>query len=170
MTSQTLVGNTLPNGQIIHQPPALHTPPVQDIEGSALEAASKTTVESNAKLAEAVKSMGAGQKGASRRRKTRKVKRGGANLNAHIPDLPEAGTIRGVSHAQNHLDAVNNLNQIKYDAVGDKDIHAQPIQLGGKGKKRSRKAKKHGRSRNRTHRGRNSKSTHRRRGRRGSMV
>lgn len=161
---------TLPNGQIIHQPPGLYTPPVQDLEGSALEAASKTTLESNAKLAEAAKSLGAGQKGSSRRRRTRKAKRGGANLNAKIPDLPEAGTIRGVSHSQNHLNAVNNLNQIKYDAIGDKDIHAQPIQLGGKGKKRSRKAKKHGRSRNRTHRGRHSKSTHRRRGRRGSMV
>lgn len=161
---------TLPNGQIIHQPPALHTPPIQDLEGSALEAASRTTIESNTKLAEAARSLGAGQKGASRKRKTRKAKRGGANLNAKIPDLPEAGTIRGVSHAQNHLDGVNNLNQLRYDAIGDKDIHAQPIQLGGKGKKRSRKAKKHGRSRNRTHRGRNSKSTHRRRGRRSTMV
>lgn len=170
MTSQTLAGNTLPNGQIVHQPPGLYSPPVQDLEGSALEAASKTTIDSNAKLAEAARSLGAGQKGARRRKTKRRVRKGGANLNAKIPDLPEAGTIRGVSHAQNHLDAVNNLNQLKYDSVGDADIHAQPIQLGGKGKKRSRKAKKHGRRSNRTHRGRNSKSSHRRRRGGSSMV
>ncbi len=161
---------TLPSGQIIPQAPALHTPPVQDLEGSALEAASAKTLASNAKLAETAKAMGAGQKGSGRRRKHR---RGGAeNLNAHPPNLPEAGTIRGVSAMNNHLANVNNLNQIRADASGDKFLHAQPYDptptKGGRRTKRHRKAK-NGRSHKRTHRRGNRKSTHRSR-RRSSTV
>jgi len=154
---------TLASGQIIPAAPALHTPPVQDLEGSALEAASKTTLDSNAKLAETAKAMGAGQKGSSRRK--RSLKRGGADsLNAHIPSVPEAGTIRGVSHAQNHLTNVNNLNQIRADSSGDKLMNAQPYDptptKGGRRTKRHRKAK-NGRRNNRTHRRGNRKSTSR---------
>uniref|UniRef100_A0A6C0ENJ0 Uncharacterized protein n=1 Tax=viral metagenome TaxID=1070528 RepID=A0A6C0ENJ0_9ZZZZ len=154
---------TLASGQIIPQAPALHTPPVQDLEGSALEAASKNTLASNAKLAETAKAMGAGQKGSSRRKK-RTARRGGADsLNAHIPSIPEAGTIRGVSHAQNHLTNVNNINQIRADASGDKLMNAQPYDptpTGGRRTKRHRKAK-NGRRNNRTHRRGNRKSTSR---------
>ena len=151
---------TLASGQIIPAAPALHTPPIQDLQGSALEAASKTTLDSNAKLAETAKAMGAGQKGSSRRK--RSLRRGGADsLNAHIPSVPEAGTIRGVSHAQNHLTNVNNLNQIRADASGDKLMNAQPYDpttTGGRRTKRHRKAK-NGRRNNRTHRRGNRKST-----------
>jgi hypothetical protein len=162
---------TLPSGQIIPQAPALHTPPVQDLEGSALEAASAKTLSSNAKLAETAKAMGAGQKGSGRRRKYR---RGGAeNLNAHPPNLPEAGTIRGVSAMNNHLANVNNLNQIRADASGDKFLHAQPYDptptKGGRRTKRHRKAK-NGRSHKRTYRRRNRKSTHRSRRRSSSVL
>lgn len=150
---------TLASGQIIPQAPALHKPAIQDLEGSALEAASRNTIDSNAKLAETAKAMGAGQKGSGRRRM-----RGGAdNLNAHIPSIPEAGTIRGVSHAQNHLTNVNNLNQLRADASGDKLMNAQPYDpttTGGRRTKRHRKAK-NGRRNNRTHRRRNRKSTSR---------
>lgn len=170
MSSQTLA-----NGQIIPAPAPMHTPPVQDLEGSALEAASAKTLASNAKLAETARAMGAGQKGSARRRK-RTVRRGGAEdtLNAKIPTIPEAGTIRGVSHAQNHLDNVNNLNQIRMDAIGDKLSNApaydpHPVG-GGRRTKRHRKAKKHGRSNNRTHRRRNSKSAHRGGRRRRSLL
>jgi hypothetical protein len=151
---------TLASGQIIPAAPALHTPPIQDLQGSPLEAASNVTIESNAKLAETAKAMGAGQKGSGRRRKMR----GGDNLNAHIPSVPEAGTIRGVSHAQNHLTNVNNLNQIRADASGDKLMNAQPYDptptKGGRRTKRHRKAK-NGRRNNRTHRRGNRKSTSR---------
>jgi hypothetical protein len=162
---------TLPSGQIIPQAPALHTPPVQDLEGSALEAASAKTLSSNAKLAETAKAMGAGQKGSGRRRKYR---RGGAeNLNAHPPNLPEAGTIRGVSAMNNHLANVNNLNQIRADASGDKFLHAQPYDptptKGGRRTQRHRKAK-NGRSHKRTYRRRNRKSTHRSRRRSSSVL
>jgi hypothetical protein len=150
---------TLASGQIIPAAPALHTPPVQDLQGSPLEAASKTTLDSNAKLAETAKAMGAGQKGSGRRKM-----RGGENLNAHIPSVPEAGTIRGVSHAQNHLTNVNNLNQIRASASGDKLMNAQPYDptptKGGRRTKRHRKAK-NGRRNNRTHRRGNRKSTSR---------
>ena len=151
---------TLASGQIIPQAPALHTPPVQDIQGSPLEAASKNTLDANAKLAETAKAMGAGQKGSGRRR----MHGGADNLNAHIPSVPEAGTIRGVSHANVHVAGVNNLNQIRANAVGDKLMNVQPYDptptKGGRRTKRHRKAK-NGRRNNRTHRRGNRKSTSR---------
>ena len=160
---------TLPNGQIIPVQPAMRLPTVQHLEGSALEAASQKTLASNAALAATAKSMGAGQKGSSRRRR----KGGAQNLNATIPSLPEAGTIHGTSHAQNHLTNVNNLNQIIADKSGDSLINAQPYDptptKGGRRTKRHRKAK-NGRSNKRTHRGRNRKSTTRRRRGRGSVL
>jgi hypothetical protein len=151
---------TLPSGQILPQAPQLHIPSVQRLQGSPLEAASARTLESNARLAETAKSMGAGQKGARRKKK------GGAppvNMNAQIPSLPEAGTISGVSHAQNHLRNVDNLNQLRADASGDKLMNAQPYDphvKGGRRTKRHRKAK-NGRSSNRTHRRGHRRSTHR---------
>jgi hypothetical protein len=152
---------TLPSGQILPQAPALHIPSVQNLQGSPLEAASAKTLESNAKLAEAARSMGAGQKGSARRRK--KMKGGLVNLNAQIPSLPEAGTIPGVSHAQNHMRNVDNLNQLRADASGDKLMNAQPYDphvKGGRRTKRHRKAK-NGRRSNRTHRRGHRRSTHR---------
>jgi hypothetical protein len=151
---------TLPSGQIIPVQPAMRLPTVQHLEGSALEAASQKTLASNAALAATAKSMGAGQKGSGRRRR----KGGAQNLNATIPSLPEAGTIHGTSHAQNHLTNVNNLNQIIADKSGDGLINAQPYDptptKGGRRTKRHRKAK-NGRSNKRTHRRGNRKSSHR---------
>lgn len=162
---------TLASGQIIPSELKFEQPPVQNIEGSALEAASKTTLDANAKLAATAKAMGAGQKGAARK----KTRYGGAdNLNAHQPMLPEAGTIKGVSSMGVHLQNINNQRQISTDAVGDKLLNAQPYDptptKGGRRTKRNRKAK-NGRRNNRTHRrgrrksssrgGRSSRSVHR---------
>lgn len=162
---------TLASGQIIPGELKFQPPPVQNIEGSALEAASKTTLDANAKLAATAKAMGAGQKGAGRR----KIRRGGAdNLNARPPMLPEAGSIKGVSAMGVHLQNINNQRQISTDAVGDKLMNAQPYDptptKGGRRTKRNRKAK-NGRRNNRTHRrghrksssrgGRSSRSVHR---------
>jgi len=146
---------TLANGQIIPSAPAMYSPPLQSLNGSALDVASSNTINSFRSQAEAARALGAGQKGASRRKK-----RGGFSLNARIPDLPEAGTIAGVSHSQNHLDAVNHLNQIRADKIGDSLINATPIKLGGK---------KHGRSRKRSHRRGRRRVTRRRRGSRRSV-
>jgi hypothetical protein len=171
---------TLANGQIIPARPPLHTPPLQHLEGSALDVASSKTIATQQLQAAASKSLGAGQKGSSRTKRHRK--RGGAtNMNAQIPDLPEGGTIKGVSHTQNHLDGVNNLNQIRADKVGDALINAQPIQLGGllmkkapgvyvlHNTKRKRKTKKHGRRSHRTHRRKHNSSSRRSRRRGRSM-
>jgi len=152
---------TAANGQIIATGgPPLANGYVQKIEGSPLDAAAAKTLATQASQVAASKSLGVGQKGSSRRRRHR----GGAvNLNASIPSIPEAGTIKGVSHETNHLNAVNNLNQLRADKIYDGLINAQPIKLTGGTKKRSRKTK-HGRRRNRTHRGkRNKHSSHRRR-------
>ena len=135
------------NGQIIvNSGPPLHTGFTQQITGTPIDAAANKTLAAHAQQVATAKAMGAGQKGASRRRKRM---RGGVNLNASIPSVPEAGTIPGVSHAQNHLDAVNNLNQIRADKVYDGLHNATPRTVGGK---RSRKVKKNGRSHKRTHR------------------
>ena len=155
---------TLASGQVIPGEPPMHIPGQQSITGSALEAASAKTLASNAALAATAKSMGAGQKGSGRRKK----RKGGAapNLNAHLPIIPEAGTIKGVSGAGVHLANVNNLNAIRFGAVGDKLLNAQPYDptptKGGRRTKRHRKAK-NGRDHKRTHRRGSRKSTHRRR-------
>ena len=152
----------LPNSPAAVTPPAMHIPPTQAIQGSALEAASTKTLASNASLADTARNMGAGQKGSGRRKM-----RGGAtpNLNAHLPVLPEGGTIKGVSAANNHLANVNNLNQLKTGAMYDKQMNAAPYdpQGGGRRTKKHRKAR-NGSSHNRRHRRRSTKShsTHRR--------
>jgi hypothetical protein len=139
----------------------MYIPGVQNIEGGALEAASAKTLAANAQMAQAAKSLGVGQKGAGRRK--RKMRGGAApNLNAHAPVIPEAGTVPGVSAMGNHLKNVDNLNQLRASAVGDKLGGLQPYSVGGGSRrtKRYRKAK-NGRSRKRTHRRGNSRSTHR---------
>jgi hypothetical protein len=152
---------TLPSGQIIPQEMKFQPPQVQSISGSTLEAASNSTIESNARLAETAKAMGAGQRGARRK----KIKRGGAdNLNVHPPIIPEAGTIKGVSALGVHMQNINNQRQISTDAVGDKLMNAQPYDPtptnGGRRTKRNRKAK-NGRRNNRTYRRGHRKSSSR---------
>lgn len=143
----TSLPNTVtPSGQIIiNSGPPLHTGFTQNITGTPIDAAASKTLAAHAQQVATAKAMGAGQKGSSRKRRMR----GGVNLNASIPSLPEAGTIPGVSHAQNHLDAVNNLNDIRAAKVYDGLHNATPRAVGGK---RSRKVKKHGRSNKRTNR------------------
>ena len=160
---------TTSSGQVLLDAPAMYIPGVQNIQGSALEAASTKTLASNAALAETAKHMGAGQKGAGRKKR----KGGAQNLNAHLPILPEAGTIGGVSSANNHLANVNNLNQIKAGAMYDGLHGASPYDptptKGGRRTKRKRKAK-NGRSNKRTHRRGNRKSSSNRRRSRRSIF
>ena len=175
----TSLPNTVgPTGQIIiNQGPPLHTGFVQNMQGSPIEAAAAKTMAAQQSQAAAAKALGAGQKGSSRRRRRQ---RGGVNLNASIPSVPEAGTIKGVSHAQNHINAVNNLNQLKHDQVYDGLINATPMKIGGfrfrdaeglypgsgthEDTKHHRKTKKkHGSRHKRTHRRISRKSTSRRR-------
>jgi hypothetical protein len=150
----------------------MHIPAVQNIQGSPLMAASATTIASNARLAETAAKLGAGQKGSGRRKKIR----GGAplNLNAHLPNLPEAGTISGVSAAGNHLKNVDNLNQIRAGAMYDKLGNAQPYDPAPTPTKGGRRTKRHrktnGRRSNRTHRRRNRKSSNHSRRSRSSLL
>ena len=163
---------TGPNGQMIASSgPAMYIPASQQIEGSAIDAATAKTMTAHAQQVAAAKALGAGQKGASRKKRRQ---RGGVNLNAHIPNIPTANSIPGVSMENNHLNAVNNLNQIRHDQVYDSLINATPIKMGGlrlrddeaayggKRRKHTRKAK-NGRRHNRTHRRGNRKSSTRRR-------
>jgi hypothetical protein len=118
-----------------------------------IDAASAKTLAAQQTQASAARALGVGQRAGSRRAGSRRKskRRGGAvNLNAQVPYIPEAGSIRGVSHETNHLTAVNNLNQIRADAVYDSQINAAPLQVAGRARKTRRKA--NGRSHNRTHR------------------
>ena len=179
----TSLPNTVgPNGQIIvNSGPPLHTGFIQHIQGSPLEAAAAKTLAAQQAQIAAAKSLGAGQKGSSRRRKMK----GGVNLTANIPSIPEAGTIPGVSHAQNHINAINNLNQLRHDQVYDGLGNATPIKLGGfrmrdaeelypgsgtqeDTKHRRKTKKKHGSRHKRTHRRISRKSSSRRSRRRRS--
>jgi hypothetical protein len=171
----TSLPNTVgPNGQIIiTSGPPLHTGFIQHMQGGPIDAAAAKTLAAQQSQVAAAKSLGAGQKGSSRRR--RKI-RGGVNLNANIPSLPEAHSIPGVSHAQNHINAINNLNQIRHDQVYDGLINATPMKMGGfrlrdaeelypgsgtqeDTKHRRRTKKKHGSRHKRTHRRVSRKST-----------
>ena len=157
---------TGPNGQMLASSgPALFLPSAQNIQGSAIDAAASKSMSAQAQQVAASKALGVGQKGSSRRRRHR----GGVNLNAHIPNIPTANSIPGVSMENNHLSSVNNLNQIRHDQVYDSLINATPIKMGGlrlrddefayggKRRKHTRKAK-NGRRNNRTHRRGNRKS------------
>lgn len=185
----TLPNTVSSNGQIIiTQGPTPHTGFTQNINGSPLEAAAAKTLAAQQSAAAAAKTLGAGQKGAGKRRKSKKRKGGATpNMSVKVPALPEAGTIPGVSHEQNHINAINNLNQLRASAAYDSLINANPIKLGGfvlrdaesmypgsgsqedtKGRRKTKK--KHGRRHKRTHRRGSRKSSHRRRGSRRRMV
>jgi hypothetical protein len=152
---------TLPNGQYIPSTPLLYTPPHSNITGSPIEAASTRTIAAQTSQAATARLLGVGQKGSGRR------KRGGSqNLNVVPPNLPEAGTIKGVSAIGNHMQAVNTLNQIRASGMFDGTTKMAPIQVAGTKRKRRTNGRRH----YRTHRRRNHKSTHRRRRSRRSVV
>jgi hypothetical protein len=186
----TTLPNTVgPSGQIlITQGPAMYQDVPQKMEGGPIEAAANKTIASQATQVEATKALGAGQKGSSRRKhkskknkkrsKKRRLRGGASTLNAIIPQIPTANSIPGVSNTQLHLNAVNNLNQIRTDASYDNLINAQPRQIAGlrfrdaeelypgSGTHEDTKGgrKTNGRRHNRTHRRGNRKSSTRRRG------
>jgi hypothetical protein len=166
---------------LITQGPALHTGFIQRLSGSPIDAATSKTLSTIATQASASRAMGVGQKGArrsvSRRRRSRsrfgtrrrsqmhlrrRSRQGGAvNLHANIPQIPEAGTISGVSVSQNHLNNVNTLNQIRADKVYDSLINSPAIQRAGRREQMCGSG--NGRSRKRTHRRKHRKSASTRR-------
>lgn len=160
---------------LITQGPALHTGFIQRLSGSPIDAATSKTLSTISTQATASRAMGVGQKGARRRRSRSSShmhlrrrrsrvsrRRGGAvNLHANIPQIPEAGTIAGVSVSQNHLNNVNTLNQIRADKVYDSLINSPAIQRAGRREQMCGSG--NGRSRKRTHRRKHRKSASTRR-------
>ena len=147
---------TLPNGQIIPAQVPAHTEQhVQNMTGSAVDAASQKNLASVAAQAAQVKHLGAGQKG-------------GSNV---VPfNLPEANSIKGISHAGIHEAAGNLHAQLKANAAGDSLANANPIQLGGMQKfsdgvyrMKMSKTKRNGRSHKRSNRRKRRRTTRRRR-------
>jgi hypothetical protein len=158
------------NGQITFKSgPPLHTGFIQNITGSPLDAATAKTLSGISTQAVTSRNLGVGQRAGGTSAKLHRFrKRGGAlfntaSLNAKIPSLPEAHSIKGVSSSTNHINGVNTLNQIRADKVYDSLIDATPTQMGsaragfrirdeeemyGSGKR----LRENGRSRKRTHR------------------
>jgi hypothetical protein len=178
---------TAANGQVILTSGApLHIPAAQNIQGGLIEAASAKTIASQAAAADHYKNLGAGQKGAGRRRsrkhkgkrKSRKVRRGGAQSLNMVPlGLPTANSVPGVNADDVLKGSVDLKNQIAADKSYDHLRGATPIKLGGfrfrdaeelypgSGSQEDTKGRskvKHGRRSKRTHRRRHRKSSHRR--------
>lgn len=178
---------TAANGQVILTSGApLHIPAAQNIQGGLIEAASAKTIASQAAAADHYKNLGGGQKGAGRRRsrkhkgkrKSRKVRRGGAQSLNMVPlGLPTANSVPGVNADDVLKGTVDLKNQIAADKSYDHLRGATPIKLGGfrfrdaeelypgSGSQEDTKGRskvKHGRRSKRTHRRRHRKSSHRR--------
>lgn len=150
-----MVGTTLPSGQIIQPEITMYTPATQNVPGGPLNAAADVTITQRAHQIDTAQKMGAGQKGGSKR----KVRRGGATLNAPSSLLPSAGSIPGVDPTNSHIKAVDTLNAIRAGATGDKLANAAPYFPAKTGGKRTKRRAKHGRRNYRTHRRGNHKST-----------
>jgi hypothetical protein len=145
-----MAGKTLPSGQIIPDQPALITAKPQNVTGGILNAAAGKTIDANIKQAEVAAKMGVGQKGAGKRRRS---KRGGAqSLNAPSSLLPSAGSIPGVDPTDTHTALIDHLNQLKASSVGDKLAGASPYYPAKSGGKRTKRKSKHGRRHTRSNR------------------
>ena len=182
---------TAANGQVILTSGApLVIPQTQNVQGGLIEAASAKSLASQAAAATHYQNMGAGQKGAGRRRsrkakhkgkrKSRKAKRGGAQSLNMVPlGLPTANSVPGVNHDDVFKGSVDLKNQIAADKSYDHLRGATPIKIGGfrfrdaeelypgSGSQEDTKGRskvKHGRHSKRTHRrGHSKRSTHTRR-------
>ena len=143
----------------------------QNLAGGLVNgAAAKTAASIAAQSAHAVKA-GVTMRGSGRKR------RGGGTA-IYVPDVPEGGTIPGVSFSNNHANLLGGLNQLRTSAVYDHLAGTQPYKVGSgrripgrdseefiaAGRKRSRKTKKNGRRHRRSSMGKRGKRT--RRGRR----
>jgi len=182
---------TAANGQVILTSGApLVIPQTQNVQGGLIEAASAKSLASQAAAATHYQNMGAGQKGAGRRRsrkakhkgkrKSRKAKRGGAQSLNMVPlGLPTANSVPGVNADDVFKGSVDLKNQIAADKLYDHLRGATPIKIGGfrfrdaeelypgSGSQEDTKGRskvKHGRHSKRTHRrGHSKRSTHTRR-------
>lgn len=180
---------TTGSGQILMLPgdtPAPQPAPSQNITGSVAQVAAAKTANDQAAHAAAFKNLGAGQKGASRKRKGRGRMRGGNTQFVKPSTLPSAGSIPGVTPTNVSRDLSNTAAQLKADAAYDGLANKNPYLVGGfllrgseemypasgtqEDTKRTRKTKKkHGRRHKRTHR-RNRSRTHPVRRRRSRRV
>lgn len=140
------------SGQIVATGlPLQNTGHVQNLEGGLINhAVAKTAASIHAQAAHA-KAGGVTMRGSGR-------KRGGAD--AHVPIVPEGGTIPGVSFAGNHANLLNIHNQLNSGKVYDGLTNTQPYKVSG-GKRRS-KTKRHGRIRHNRHSHRNNRKRTRR--------
>ncbi len=120
----------------------------QNITGGLHNHAVQKTLESTKEQALHAKESGAGMRGGSKKTKKRRRRIKGGSA-AHIPSVPEGGTIPGVSFGGNHMNLLNTLNQSKANQTYDGQINAQPYKVGGSRRKTRRKTKKNVRRRRR---------------------
>jgi len=102
---------------------------VQNIQGGLLNhAAAKTASSIKEQAGQAVKG-GVTMRGSGR-------KRGGGQV-INVPEVPQGGTIKGVSYAGNHAKLIGGLNQLRAGATYDNLAGTQPYKLAG-GRRRTR--------------------------------
>jgi hypothetical protein len=109
---------------------AQHAGHVQNMEGGLLNHSVNKTMTRMAAQASHAKAAGVTQKGGS----------------ISVPQVPQGGTIPGVSFEGNHKTLVDNLNQMNADKTYDHLAGTQPYKIGGR--KRRRKTNGRRKSRN----------------------
>jgi len=133
---------------------------VQNLQGGLLNHAAARTAATIKEQAAHAQKAGVTMRGSGR-------KRGGGQI-ISVPEVPQGGTIPGVSYAANHAKLIGGLNQLRASATYDGLANAQPYKIGGRSRrrripnarervdesdvvvtagKRRRKTKRHGRSR-----------------------
>ena len=112
------------NGRVVVSGlPKQHDGHEQNIQGGPIAHAAARTAGSIAEQAAEAQASGATQRGSGRRR-------GGGVID--VPQVAEAGTIPGVSYANNQAALIGGLNQLKADAVYDNLGGTTPYKVGGR--------------------------------------
>jgi len=103
---------------------------IQNIKGGLLNHAAEVTASTiKTQAAHAVKG-GVTMRGSGR-------KHGGGQA-INVPEVPQGGTIKGISYAGNHAKLIGGLNQLRTGATYDSLAGTQPYKLAG-GRRRTRR-------------------------------
>ena len=154
---------------LVTEAPQVKAPPTQMLSGSIAQAAAAKTMDKQAAEAQAFKELGAGQKGAGRRRTKKRKYRGGSSQNVVASTLPTASSVPGGNPTDVSKKMVEMAAQVKASASYDKMANQPPIKIGGfrlrgaedlypgsgtesETKRKRKTKKKHGRRHRRTHR------------------
>jgi len=104
---------------------------VQNLPGGLLNHAAARTAATIKEQASHAQKAGVTMRGSGR-------KRGGGQV-INVPEVPQGGTIPGVSYAANHAKLIGGLNQLRASATYDGMLNGQPYKIGGRSRRRRRR-------------------------------